>query len=188
MTATPLLDWAAERDKDESISTPQSLPMAEGPLIQRHKGVKRHGHARHGKQTPEYITWFGIINRCLCQTGSSYKKYGAKGIKVCQRWRDSFLAFLEDMGPKPSPEHSIDRFPNQSGHYEPSNCRWATKEEQMNNRRSNRRIKVGGETLTLAQLARRVGIRSSTIAYRLNNGWSLEAAISTTPNHGNTHV
>lgn len=89
------------------------------------------------KGTPEYKAWQGIKDRCLNPRSKLFPDYGGRGITVCERWRSSFAAFLSDMGPRTSPEHSIDRKDN-SGHYGPGNCRWATYEEQNRNRRRSK--------------------------------------------------
>lgn len=101
----------------------------------------------HGKaKTPENKIWSSMINRCKNPSASGYKWYGAKGVKVCKKWQNSFMAFLKDMGERPSNKHSIDRI-NPYGNYEPSNCRWATWKEQANNKRSNHTIeKMKGES------------------------------------------
>jgi len=99
----------------------------------------KHGYGRRGeRRTPEYGTWQGMLNRCRNPKCKSYSYYGGRGITVCDRWRESFQAFLEDMGSKPSPTHSIDRIDNE-GNYEPGNCRWATKAEQNRNQRKRKK-------------------------------------------------
>lgn len=94
---------------------------------------------KHGMaHTPLYNIWQGIIGRCTCPSDTGFENYGARGVAVCERWRNSFEAFLADMGPRPSPKHSIDRYPNNAGNYEPGNCRWATRSEQRRNQRAAR--------------------------------------------------
>ncbi len=129
-------------------------------------------------RTPEYRAWYMILRRCLCHTNKDYKNYGGRGITVCDRWLKSVAAFLEDMGPRPSPTHSIDRI-DCDGNYEPSNCRWATWTQQARNRRDNVILTHGGETKCIADWADDTGISRFTLNARIRNGWSVARTLTT---------
>jgi lambda repressor-like predicted transcriptional regulator len=128
---------------------------------------------------PIYDAWSAMKKRCHDPRHRAYVWYGARGIRVCERWRKSFAAFAEDMGDRPEGT-SLDRIDN-DGHYEPGNCRWATRLEQQANLRSNRKLTAFGDTLHLQAWSRRTGIRPNTIRERLERGWAVEAALSTAP-------
>lgn len=90
---------------------------------------------KHGMyRTPTYRSWRAMLSRCENPNATGYGRYGGRGITVCDRWRADFTAFLADMGERPSIDHSIDRI-DTDGNYEPSNCRWATRSEQQQNKR-----------------------------------------------------
>ncbi len=131
----------------------------------------------HGKSaSDEFDVWAGMIDRCYYERTRGYEDYGGRGIIVCERWRGSngFINFLADMGPRPSPEHSIDRFPNNDGNYEPGNVRWATRKENGRNKRNNRLLTFNGKTACASEWAEITGIPLARIYYRLNAGWSHE--------------
>jgi len=146
-----------------------------GCLVGQHK--RTHGATIGGKMSPEFRVWSAMHSRCENPRNKGYKDYGGRGIKVCERWA-SFENFLADMGPRPSLAHSIDRYPNNDGDYEPHNCRWATMREQSNNRRSSRTLTFHDETLTLAEWERRAGLSSGVLHRRLHWGWTVEEALT----------
>jgi hypothetical protein len=137
-----------------------------------------HGHTG----SAEYECWNHIKKRCLDPNAVGYQNYGGRGITVCARWRDSFTAFLEDMGPRPSPGHSIDRIDNE-GNYEPSNCRWATRREQSRNRRTNVWVTYQGKSMVLADAARASGLSQSLLWRRLKQGLEGDALFKPAISH-----
>ncbi len=125
-----------------------------------------------------YHTWEGMIDRCENTKNKCYQRYGGRGIRVCSRWM-SFENFYEDMG-DPATGLSIDRIDNDSG-YCPENCRWATPKQQARNTSANRLITHEGKTLCLTAWAEWTGLAVSTLASRLDRGWSSERALTTPP-------
>lgn len=156
-----------ERLEREAQLSPGQRARLRGLRISAKK--TKHGHSPRGGYSPEYSTWMGIIKRCTNPRARGYARYGGSGITVCERWRTSFLAFLADMGTKPSHAHTIDRIDNH-GNYEPNNCRWATSAQQMRNTRATRMLTHNGETLTFAEWARRIGVSPATITRRVQEG------------------
>jgi hypothetical protein len=153
--------------------------VASCPACSRERArVKRVTHGL--KSSSEYRIWTHIKSRCLNPKVPEFKHYGGRGITICSRWRESFEAFLEDMGRRPSPKHSIDRFPDNDGNYEPGNCRWATAKQQCNNMRSNRKITIGGETRNMTQWAESIGVTREVIHKRLRRGIAGESLLSKT--------
>lgn len=138
----------------------------------------RHGHKRQDGASPEYVVWRGMLTRCNKASNPNYPRYGARGIKVCERWQADFTNFLADMGRRPSLSMTLERLDN-DGDYTPENCVWATKKAQANNRRSSRFITYLGVERTLAGWADAIGVRAGTLHYRFKSGWPVERALTT---------
>lgn len=107
-------------------------------------------------ESAEYRVWSGVKERCTNPKKRNYRFYGGRGIKVCERWQ-SFENFLEDMGPRPSSRHTIER-DNNDGDYEPGNCRWATRVEQTRNRKITKHVTFRGQILPLAEWCERLDV------------------------------
>lgn len=131
----------------------------------------------------EFRCYNAMMQRCYNKNCSSYRRYGGKGIIVCTRWRETFDNFYADMGPRPSPKHSLDRYPNRNGNYEPDNVRWATDKEQAQNRDATVRVKSGGKLISVSEFSEQIGVHSQMLRRRLARGWSIEDAL-TTPSGG----
>lgn len=126
--------------------------------------------------TPIYRIWHGMKMRCIKKTHKSYYLYGGRGIKVCDRWMNSFEAFFEDMGDRPK-GWSLDRI-NANGDYCKENCRWASNEIQTRNKRNNKFIEFNGTNLCLTDWAKRLGIGNAALMKRLKN-WPIDKALTT---------
>jgi hypothetical protein len=135
------------------------------------QGVSGKSNLKHGKvKTSEYKSWSSLKERCLNINNPAYPRYGGRGISVCERWLNSFENFYADMGPKPSPSHSIERVEN-SGNYEPSNCIWATKKKQSQNRRNIKKVidnSTGVIYVTIKEASDSFDFKPYTLARKLN--------------------
>ena len=136
--------------------------------------------ATHGMtDSAEFITWCSMKERCYNPNSSNFKHYGGRGIIICEEWLDDFVSFYSYVGDKPTEGHSIDRFPDNNGNYEPGNVRWATHEQQSNNRRCCKPILYNGKTLTASQWSRIVGLPDGVIRTRIFDlKWDIARAMT----------
>lgn len=125
-----------------------------------------HGHSH----SSEYRSWEAMRHRCDNKTHPKHRIYGGRGIGYCDRWKE-FSNFFQDIGLKPGPEYTLDRYPDKNGNYQPGNCRWADKREQANNTRTNRMVTINGKTDTLANWVRRYKQNYFRVKSRINRGW-----------------
>lgn len=137
-----------------------------------HKANTTHGMSK----TRAHSIWFGMKGRCLNPNNQAFEYYGGRGITVCDRWLESFQNFLDDMG-EPPEGYTLERINNDFG-YSPENCSWEPRIVQQNNRRVCRKITYKGETKTVSQWARILGIPRNTLYQRLNYGWDMERVFS----------
>lgn len=138
---------------------------------------KRHGHTGTGWASPTYNSWRRMHQRCGDKKHRSWPRYGGRGIKVCERWA-SFDAFLDDMGERPSPAHSVER-KDTDGDYEPLNCVWATSPAQNRNKSTNRYVTVDGKQMVILDAAKAVGLPASVLYKRIEAGWDEKTALQT---------
>lgn len=144
---------------------------------------KIHGHTTKSTQSPTYVSYQNMIARCHRENHPKFPSYGGKGIFVCDKWRESFSNFLDDMGERPT-DTTIDRIDSSKG-YDPENCRWATATQQQANISSNVNIEFKGKKQNISAWARELGIDPSTLARRIRVGWSVERALKVKPKLGN---
>lgn len=145
--------------------------------LRREKTVER--NTIHGlTHRPEYKVWVNIHTRCYNPKSKSFSRYGAKGIVMSDVWRDSFEAFYRDMGPRPSPRHSVERVQNHLG-YSADNCVWATLSEQARNKSTSIRYTLEGVTKTLKEWASDVGLDYHAAYWRHQQGWTIDRIINT---------
>jgi len=138
----------------------------------------KHGRGKAGSRSRAYRAWDAMKYRCHTPSSKSYARYGGRGITVCDRWRNSFEAFLDDMG-EPPEGATLDRIDNSRG-YNPDNCRWADAKEQARNRRSNRltaddamRIRQAPNSMRTADIARDIGVSATLVGYaRQGKTWA----------------
>lgn len=131
--------------------------------------------------TPEYKAWESMRRRVRDPKRNRFHRYGGRGIKICDRWLQSFESFLEDMGPRPTPSHSLDRIDN-DGDYTPENCRWATPLQQARNTGQVHAVTIEGVTRCVAEWCEILGRSRSTFNRRLQRGWTPKNALLIPPN------
>lgn len=166
--------WRVRCDCGTEFDTLQKNFLSGGN--RRSCGCTNRKATTHGKSNaPEYRHWVNMISRAENPNTPSFEHYGGRGIRVCEHWRSDFMNFYGDMGPRPSPKHSIDRI-DVNGDYEPSNCRWASSRVQSRNKRTNRIIVFRGRNMPLADAVPPENY--NTVLYRLKRGWTLEAALT----------
>ena len=137
------------------------------------------GVVHGGRNRPEYQVWRSMKRRCLDPKNAAYSRYGAIGISVFPDWIDSFAAFFAHIGERPSSRHSIDRFPDAGGNYEPGNVRWATPEQQNRNRRAfNVIVEFRGERKSIGEWIELLRLKRARTYWRLKRGWMPEAAFT----------
>ena len=166
------LKKVAGSDLKKKKHSTRSCGCMKGLLIGR--ATTTHGLSHH----PIWAVWHSLRQRCLNPHAQAYKNYGGRGITVCERWRESFQNFLDDMGPSYKHGLQLDRIDNNKG-YSPENCHWVTSKENSRNKRTNRVVPFYGKTIS--ELSEESGIGVTTLCYRLGHNWPPELLL-TKPN------
>lgn len=175
--------WAVECECGvESDVCPRSLIRGDskscGCLNREVAAARARASAKHGYSgSPTHDAWCSMKQRCYYPSHAHFRLYGGRGIAVCERWRLSFVAFVSDMGERPSPLHSLDRI-DPDGNYTPENCRWATRVEQARNTRQNVTLTAFGRTQCIAAWCEEFSINQCTLRHRINKGLSIEDALT----------
>lgn len=164
--------YVKARIRDVKLGRTKSCGCKKGFYISLNR--KTHGDS----WSKEHVVWMSMKSRCYNPNNISYPNYGGRGIKVCDRWLNSFENFLADMGEKPSSEYSIDRI-DVNGDYSPQNCKWATRLEQSRNRRNRVYITYNNDTKTVQEWSAITNISVATLRDRVRNGWSAERTLLT---------
>lgn len=176
--STPVFHWWC-RCECGVIKPVQGSGMKYGNV--RSCGCTSRFKRTHGMcKTTEYRAWASMLDRCSESNRKYHVRYAGRGIKVCARWIESFENFLEDMGPKPFNNYSIDRIDN-DGNYEPGNCRWTDMTTQCRNRSNNRMLTHNGQTRCLSEWSVLNGIPENALRARLSSGWPVDKALETPP-------
>ena len=178
--------WVCQCDCGNVVARVSQHLRVKTRVNTRSCGCAKHGNTTHGMaSTRQFRIWAQMKRRCLSEANKDWKNYGGRGIKVCDRWLESFTNFWEDMQDGYSPELSLDRI-NVNGHYEPTNCRWATVAQQCNNTRFNKKIQTPKGEMTIAQAARAYGIKVVTLHARIfRYNWPVHVALHQPTTCGN---
>lgn len=163
---TCICDCGVQRDvRSDYLYNNRSLSC--GCLKDENTSIRNTTHGM--SKTKEYGIWQTMINRCTDPNVEGYPNYGGRGIKVCDRWLESFENFISDVGFRPSVKHSADRFPDINGNYEPNNFRWATRAEQQRGQRRNVWVEHNGEKMVLVDWVKKIGAPYSSVQVMLKN-------------------
>lgn len=161
-----------------AISTDLRTGNTQGCGCLRNERIATLNHSHGLAESDEYRIWSHMKGRCYQESDISYPRYGGRGIRVCDRWLNSFENFYADMGPRPIGDYSIDRREG-NGNYEPGNCRWATRVEQNRNRSNTRLVSYSGTNVTIGELAEKSGLSYRLLYKRIVLlGWSVDRALS----------
>jgi phosphoadenosine phosphosulfate reductase len=181
--APNVLRYLRDHHPSDYAKVIEMFPFAEAVLFRDEayglsEKKKGHGHTANAVVSPTYRSWAAMLQRCYNPKHVGYARYGGRGITVCERWRDSFEAFVADMGERPSRDHSIERTDGDKP-YEPTNCTWATKKAQQRNRAVVKVIEHNGRAQAIAAWAEEAGLATNVLANRIARGWDMERALTT---------